>query len=126
MDGTSHKIQRQGENPSVEWLRCSSVGEWLKKYSPVLFEFNQLSLTFTKEGKPITLKGVSETPKFNMMTNNGSQKALLKKVGKLVCLLFSVNTKLDIQLHIPNPILPLLNEFEEVFKEPQELPPTKE
>lgn len=98
---------------AVPWV------EWLKKYSLVVFEFNQLSLTFTKEGKPITLIGVSETPKLNMISNNGSQKTLLKKVGKLVGLLFSINTKPDIHLLIPNPILPLLMNSKSFLKNPK-------
>lgn len=53
--------------------------QWLKKYCPVIFDFNQLSFTFTENGKVITLKGITEEPKLNMITTSGFQKVIKKK-----------------------------------------------
>lgn len=49
--------------------RCNLVlgVEWLKKHSPVLFYFNQLSLAFTKEGKTVSLKGTTEAAELTLL-----------------------------------------------------------
>ena len=31
--------------------------DWMKKFSPLTFDFNDLSMTFQKDGKTVTLKG---------------------------------------------------------------------
>lgn len=66
--------------PQILWWSILQLGgcdavlgvEWLKKYSSIISDFNQLSLTFTKEGKPVNISNTSE---LNMIITNGLHSA---------------------------------------------------
>lgn len=61
--------------------------EWLKRYSH-MFDFTQLSQTFKKEGKAITVKGVTGASELSMINNNGFKRCLRKRWATL-CGFFS-------------------------------------
>ena len=42
--------------------------DWLKKYSPVLFDFIKLRLSFKKDGRMIELKGISQSSELQKMS----------------------------------------------------------
>lgn len=44
--------------------------DWLKSYSEILFDFQQNSITITKDGHPLVLKGISEGAKLRLITAN--------------------------------------------------------
>lgn len=57
----------------VIWLEGSRMVlgiDWLKSYSEILFDFQQNSITITKDGHPLVLKGISEGAKLRLITAN--------------------------------------------------------
>lgn len=98
--------------------------EWLKKYSPVVFSFNQLSLTSTKDGKSITLKGITEEPELRM-TSSGLQKVFKKKIGKLMGFLISITAESTNQVCLSLLSFSLIREFTDIFDEPKGLSPIR-
>jgi hypothetical protein len=58
--------------------RCDMVlgVDWLKKFSPILFDFIKMKITFKKEGRMLKLKGIIETASLQPITVEKVQKNL--------------------------------------------------
>lgn len=126
MEGVQFQVdyagaQIHGWSWSILLEACDVVPgvERLKKYNLVLFDLSQLSLTFTKEGKTVLLKGTAESAELHVIGSHGLQKVLT------MGLLFSLTTETANQVTVPPPIYSLLQEFRDVFCQPEALPPTK-
>ena len=118
--------------------------DWMKHMSPISFDFNRMEVTFEKKGKKLTLTGSKETGTRKMITGKKLQKMLKSKWAQ-VAQLFSIQTmdvieesleqggklQLAINTQIQNNLevhqLHLLNillaEFDDLFVEPNSLPP---
>jgi len=67
--------------------------DWLKQYSPVLFDFIKLWLSFTKEGRMIELKGISQVSDLQMMTTIKEQRSFKDVIVGLVGQFFAMDIK---------------------------------
>jgi hypothetical protein len=97
--------------------------DWLKKYSPVLFDFIKLRLSFKKEGIIIELKGISQVSDSQMITTLKEQRSLKDMIGGLVSQFFAMDNEEEGKpTEAAAEIKYLLIEFARIFEEPRTLP----
>jgi len=72
--------------------RCDMVlgVDWLRKFSPILFDFIKMKITFKKEGRMLELKGIIETTSFQPMTIEKVQKNLKTSIIRFVGQFFMI------------------------------------
>lgn len=113
--------------------------------SPICFNFNRMEVTFEREGKGITLVGSKEARVCKMIMGKRLQKMLKHKLTR-VAQLFSIQTmeeEKDIredgellvavnnrsqsewEVNLLDLLHMLLFEYEDLFKEPTTLPPSR-
>ncbi|KAL4380090.1 hypothetical protein GQ457_02G032600 [Hibiscus cannabinus] len=97
--------------------------DWMKKFSPLVMDFKEMTLSFEKEGQSIVLQGGRKPPYVRMI----SEKKMLRLTerepdcqGELYFL--SVESE---DTDVPTVLQPLLLEFAEVFGEPKGMPPRR-
>jgi len=97
--------------------------EWLRTLGPILWDFTHMTMSFTLQGQPLTLTGVSpgelsvaDGAHF-LQSNSAATKGLLLK-------LLSCDTAPPPRA-LPVPIQTLLDSFTEVFSTPTGLPPSR-
>nr|CAD1843422.1 unnamed protein product [Ananas comosus var. bracteatus] len=105
--------------------------DWLRTYGKVTFEYSNLLVTFIKEGKQISLKGISEGSKMEeaaaelkAITAVQWYKAGLEGNCCAIGHYYSSET-LEEEKGIPLPVGQVLTKFEEIFQEPKGLPPSR-
>ncbi|XP_026384181.1 uncharacterized protein LOC113279725 [Papaver somniferum] len=116
----------------VESLRILPLGgcdivlgeDWLRTLGDVLFNFSKLSISFKYKGKKITLQGISPKYSLLMMSGEAVRKFLTNNFHGLVGHLFSISLP-SVQPSTPPELLPLLQEFQDIFAEPTKLPPQR-
>jgi len=116
----------------------------MKDVSPISFDFNKMEVTFAKERKQMTLMGSKDQGMCKMITGRKLQKLIKHKKGQ-VAQLFSIHTtepkeeELEVEgeprltvsqcphdtQHHTELLDALLIEFEDLFIDPQTLPPTR-
>ncbi|XP_026416204.1 uncharacterized protein LOC113311598 [Papaver somniferum] len=98
--------------------------DWMKIMSPMSFDFQKLTVTFTTNGKTITLQGNTSSAQISMISGSDLHKWLKKNKHGLVGSLFSI-TACEHESEVPDPIKPLLHKYESIFQEPTSLPPSR-
>ncbi|XP_071907830.1 uncharacterized protein [Coffea arabica] len=99
--------------------------DWLARYSPIEFDFRQLSMKFLQGKQPVELK--REISKTKLKAIKGSKLAKWKKkqtYGITVQLYVMKEGEEDTEV-IPAEMKSLLDQFEGVFAEPQGMPPRR-
>ena len=108
--------------------RCDMVlgVDWLRKFSPILFDFIKMKLTFKKEGRMLELRGIIETASLQAMTLGKVRKNLKTFIMGFVGQFFLVEAIPATRTDLPNPAVEqLLADYAEVFQEPTALPPRR-
>lgn len=131
--GCSYKVQ--GHEFDTD-LRLFSLGgsdivlgvDWLKQHNPVTFDFQKFHMTISKGGKNITLKG--ETQEGSLKTVSCKKLKKLLTHGKnisqgFLCMIQAQQgeTKANSQSMAPKELQPLLESYQDIFREPKGLPP---
>ncbi|XP_020104448.1 uncharacterized protein LOC109721311 [Ananas comosus] len=96
--------------------------DWLKVHGPVTFDYEQNTVSIMKDGKKVELKGMAEKAKLRSITAKQWQQEYLE--GNC-CAVAQLSSKRDEQINIPVEIQEVLQQFEDVFQEPQGLPPVR-
>ncbi|XP_026378573.1 uncharacterized protein LOC113273013 [Papaver somniferum] len=115
----------------VEDLRLLPLGgcdivlgaDWLKTLGDVLFNFSKLSISFKYHNK-ITLHGSTPNNSLLMMSGEAVKNCFSKTSHGIVGHLFSISTSTT-QPTTPPELLPILDEYKDIFKEPNQLPPKR-
>lgn len=108
--------------------RCDVVLgiQWLKTLGDCVFNFGQVTISFVKEGKRISLKGTRDGYGSSISMISARDSGFAGGYGKeqvsLTAYLFQV-TQQNEEAQLPAPILNVLREFEVVFQEQKPLPP---
>ena len=97
--------------------------DWMKKYSPLIFDFNEMTLSFTKEGKQIKLKGGSTTSTLKIILGEKLQKLAGKEADLMGEFYMFISEGVDSS--IPVELRVLLDAYADVFEEPTRLPPER-
>ena len=100
--------------------------DWLKQYSPVLFYFIKLRLSFKKNDGMIELKGIMHSSDLHMITtikeHNSFKDVIIGVIGQFFAMDVEGEekpTKTAVEIES------LLNEFTGLFEEPRTLPPVR-
>ncbi|KAE8662761.1 hypothetical protein F3Y22_tig00113145pilonHSYRG00200 [Hibiscus syriacus] len=98
--------------------------DWMKKYSPLLMDFNNMTMSFKKDGEEITLRGKQNSPTVKVISDSKLQKLMGKNndiTGEIFMLSGEVRTNM-----VPVELQSLLEEYSVVFEEPKGMPPPRE
>ncbi|KAL5861508.1 hypothetical protein ACOSQ4_002804 [Xanthoceras sorbifolium] len=98
--------------------------QWIREIGPIMLDAKQLSMSFMKEGKWVSLQGIRTESKLSQLTGKrvGSQLEKAHNQAQAVVQLYSLETE-EKMVEIPTVLKPLLEEYAEVFSEPKSLPP---
>ncbi|KAL4369229.1 hypothetical protein GQ457_05G012890 [Hibiscus cannabinus] len=97
--------------------------DWMRTFSPILMDFKEMTLSFNKDGKDITLQGGKKQAYFKIISGEKLQK-LATKDPDITGELYFLSAK-EVDAETPEPLLPILSEYQDVFEEPKHLPPTR-
>ncbi|KAF5481387.1 hypothetical protein F2P56_002043, partial [Juglans regia] len=98
--------------------------QWLRELGTVLWNFNKLSMKFSKDGKEVSLQGLVATK----LIEEGSLSQFNKLESRGVVLQVVEGEEVDsaaTKAEVPRDLQELLDQFSEVFQEPKGLPPTR-
>ncbi|XP_020082221.1 uncharacterized protein LOC109705849 [Ananas comosus] len=98
--------------------------DWLRVYGKVTFDFQQNSITVTKDGQALVLKGMGEQAKLQLITAGQWYQEL--QLGEC-CVLspISIEAASEGEPELPPELKEVLNQYSDVFEEPKELPPQR-
>ncbi|KAL5759632.1 hypothetical protein ACOSQ2_018470 [Xanthoceras sorbifolium] len=98
--------------------------QWIREIGPIMLDAKQLSMSFMKEGKWVSLQGIRTESRLSQLTGKrvGSQLEKAHNQAEAVVQLYSLETEEKME-EIPTVLRPLLEEYAEVFSEPKSLPP---
>lgn len=104
--------------------------DWLKQNSPVTFDYQSLSITILKEGRKIVLQGGMQEGTLKTMSGKGLSKLLRGKQAVTqgyLCMVSACKEEIDVKAPVQAPpeITKLLQQYEDIFQEPQGLPPRR-
>ncbi|XP_027083531.2 uncharacterized protein [Coffea arabica] len=96
--------------------------DWLARYSPIEFDFNQLSMKFTRGKEEVELKGESNKLKLTAIKGSKLMKWRRKQEYGVTALLTILE---EGQEEVPTGVKQMLNQYQDIFAEPQGLPPPR-
>ncbi|KAL4384039.1 hypothetical protein GQ457_15G021620 [Hibiscus cannabinus] len=97
--------------------------DWMKKYSPVMMDFNEMTLSFQHGPQYITLHGGKKLPSVKLISGDKLQKWAERDselMGEIYLMSVDVTTT-----EIPEQLQPILEKYQQVFEEPKGMPPTR-
>ncbi|XP_039044642.1 uncharacterized protein LOC120184185 [Hibiscus syriacus] len=97
--------------------------DWMKKYSPVLMDFNNMTLSFKMGDQEIVLRGGLHTTAMRIISSNKMQKLMIKNpeaVGEI----YMLNAEIGYN-EIPPTIQAVIADYRDVFEEPTGMPPIR-
>jgi hypothetical protein len=100
--------------------------DWLKQYSPVLFDFIKLRLSFKKSDRMIELKGIMQSSDLHMISAIKEQNSFKDVIVGVIGQFFAMDVEEDKKpTKAAEEIESLLKEFAGLFEEPRTLPPAR-
>nr|XP_027099159.1 uncharacterized protein LOC113718454 [Coffea arabica] len=99
--------------------------DWLARYSPIEFDFRQLSIRFIQGRQPVELKGEVSELKLRAIKGSKLAKWRRKQAYGITAQLCVVEEGKENSEVIPAEMKDLLHRFEGVFAEPQGMPPRR-
>ena len=97
--------------------------DWMKVYSPLIFDFNEMSVSFQKDGQQVILKEGHYEPTLKLISGEKLQK-LIDNDTNVMGELYMLNVDGE-ESYTPAEIKSLLDQYSEVFEEPNNLPPVR-
>ncbi|KAL4346826.1 hypothetical protein GQ457_17G013770 [Hibiscus cannabinus] len=97
--------------------------DWMRRYSPISMDFNNMTLSFQKDGEQIVLKGGPRQPTVKFISSEKLQK-LTEKEAELIGEIYLLNSEGEDFESRPE-LQQILNAYEDVFQEPQGMPPER-
>ncbi|XP_039048297.1 uncharacterized protein K02A2.6-like [Hibiscus syriacus] len=95
----------------------------MKKYSPVLMDFNNMTLSFQIGEHEIVLKGGLHPNAMKIISGNKMQKIILKN-PEVVGEIYMLNAEVVVN-EIPPTLQAVIAEYKDVFEEPTGMPPKR-
>ena len=99
--------------------------DWLARFSPMEFDFKGLSVKFRKGKQQVELKGERDQVQLRLIKGSRLHKWARKQAYGIMAQLSAVQEEVQANATTPPEVEKVLQDFEEVFKEPQGLPPER-
>ncbi|XP_071924641.1 uncharacterized protein [Coffea arabica] len=99
--------------------------DWLARNSPMEFDFRKLSMKFRKGKQQVELKGEDSTIQLKLIRGSRLHKWTRKHTYGIMAQVCAVEDRESVQGPYPPVMEKLLQDFADVFQEPQGLPPTR-
>ncbi|XP_027093589.2 uncharacterized protein [Coffea arabica] len=99
--------------------------DWMKKFSPLTFDFKALQITFDNQGEQVLLKGDSEATQVKLRKGEAAGKVIRHKIRKGLQQSCMVKVHNGQVTSVPNSLTDLLAEYEDIFADPKTLPPSR-
>lgn len=98
--------------------------DWLERFSPMWIDWKRKRMRFQHQGNNVTLTGVKDQT-YHCRLISGRQLAGMAKRGAIsqMIQLCIIREEIEQQEKMPSDVQQLLQEFQQVFQEPIELPP---
>ncbi|XP_026399465.1 uncharacterized protein LOC113295338 [Papaver somniferum] len=105
---------------------CDMVlgADWLRKKGDVIFNLSKICISFIYQGKKITLQGTTDKVTLKMMSCKAFKNFLSKTSHGLIGQVSSTALS-EIPTSVPEPFTKLIHEFQDIFDNPKQLPPTR-
>ncbi|XP_039056463.1 uncharacterized protein LOC120199464 [Hibiscus syriacus] len=97
--------------------------DWMKKYSPVLMDFNNMTLNFQMGEQEIVLKGGLHPNAMKIIPCNKMQNMILKD-PEVVGEIYILNAEVVVN-EIPPTLQAVITDYKVVFEEPTGMPPIR-
>ncbi|XP_026452109.1 uncharacterized protein LOC113352512 [Papaver somniferum] len=115
------KLNCKVEHTAHMLVTVANGADWLRNLGDVVFNLSKFSIYFLHDGEQITLTSTPSPPSLFTMSNAAVKNFFTKTTYGLIGQLFYVTTSTPTP-SVPPPLLPLLNEFQDIFAEPTSLP----
>ena len=99
--------------------------DWLARFSPMEFDFQGLRVRFKKGKQQVELKGEGHQVQLKLIKGSRLHKWARKQTYGILAQLKAVTEEVPETEAIPPEMGRVLQEFEDVFREPQGLPPER-
>ncbi|KAL4379604.1 hypothetical protein GQ457_02G023110 [Hibiscus cannabinus] len=97
--------------------------DWMRRYSPIIMDFNEMTLSFKRGNQEVVLHGGKRTPVVKVISGEKMQK-LTDKDPDFLGELFFLDAD-TVENEIPEACQSILEEYKSVFEEPKGLPPQR-
>ncbi|KAL4348724.1 hypothetical protein GQ457_17G014770 [Hibiscus cannabinus] len=97
--------------------------DWLKKFSPVVLDFNEMTLSFDQGDRKVILQGGNKPSSFKVISDKRMQK-ITEKDPEIQGEIYLLSAEHE-DTEIPESIKKLLTGYEDVFAEPKGMPPER-
>ncbi|KAL8091683.1 hypothetical protein AgCh_034082 [Apium graveolens] len=103
--------------------------DWLNQHNPITLDYHKMNISIQKQGQPITLQGASQTGNLQAISSKSMGKLLNSRkvvTQGCICMVTMSEVQTEQQAPVTHAVQALLREFEDVFREPKGLPPSRE
>ncbi|KAL0373052.1 UNVERIFIED_CONTAM: Transposon Ty3-G Gag-Pol polyprotein [Sesamum calycinum] len=104
-------------------------GDWLRKQGSVEYDYEDMKVTVARDGKRLILKALTKATthhaELQMISAKSVERLILGRNYKLMGQLSVVNIGREKQIRTDTVLEEILEEFNDVFQEPTELPPKR-
>ncbi|KAL4342588.1 hypothetical protein GQ457_08G027580 [Hibiscus cannabinus] len=97
--------------------------DWMRRFSPIVMDFREMTLSFQKDGKQIELYGGDLSSRWKMITGEKLQK-ITEKNPEVMGEIYLLNAEVKESV-VPELLKPVLRELQEIFVEPKDTPPIR-
>ncbi|XP_066160673.1 uncharacterized protein [Oryza sativa Japonica Group] len=98
--------------------------DWLEQFSPMQVDWVHKWIAFQHHGQAVQLQGIHPQLSTCFPISNDQLQGMSKK-GAVMCLVHLNVAETLTATTVPEIVQPILNEFQEIFSEPTELPPKR-
>ncbi|KAF7835948.1 putative polyprotein [Senna tora] len=101
-------------------------GRWMRTLGPIVMDYDKLTLDFLLNGHPVHLQG---EVKYDLEPLSSKQLQHMNYAGSIACLFHLQAMPCEdtsSSFSVPPVLAPILTEFQQLFDEPQGLPPVRE
>jgi len=125
-------IKLQGFSFQTDLFILSLVGcdmvlgiQWLQTLGPILWDFAALKMQFSFQGQQYVLQGIQQGPQVNMVNADTFKFPRAESKGVLLQLMATEPLLHSNPPAVHGPVQDLLQQFEDIFREPKGLPPLR-
>ncbi|KAE8661535.1 hypothetical protein F3Y22_tig00113725pilonHSYRG00880 [Hibiscus syriacus] len=119
----ANEIEGKKSNFSQKRFPYTPAMDWMKEFIPIMMDFKAKTISFEKDGQIVIIRGTHKLPLLKPISGEKIQK-LVAKYTEVNGEIYLLNAEVEENI-IPLPLQDLLEEFKEVFVEPEGMSPSR-